>query len=130
MALMGLRCVLPAPTTGAMLYRDLTKLKDEIRESVPTPMRGHTQLMPALLSASPEPLSILSTVLGSVSAEIQDCGVKNPKALSPSTRVQPQLHQGISPAHSTLSQILSAPPAPPRWPRMVGNWPLQLIVPF
>lgn len=85
------------PQANSQSYRELTKLKDEIRERVPTPARGHTQLMPALLSASPEPLSILSTVLGSVSAEIQDCGAKNPKALSPSTRVQPQLHQGISP---------------------------------
>lgn len=42
------------------------------------------QLMSALLSTSPEPLSILSTELGSVSAEIQDSGVKNPNMLSPS----------------------------------------------
>lgn len=58
MALMGLRCVLPAPTSGAMLYRELPRLKDEIKERVSTPVWGHTQLMPALFSCSPEPLSI------------------------------------------------------------------------
>jgi hypothetical protein len=73
-----------------MCYRELIKLNDQ-RKGLYTSAGTDTQLTSALLSASSEPLSILSTVLGSVSAEIQDPGVKSPKALSPSTMVQLQL---------------------------------------
>lgn len=69
-----------------MRYRELIKLKDQ-RKGLYTSAGTDPQLMSALLSAGSEPLSTLSTVLESVSAEIQDPGVKNPKALSPRTMV-------------------------------------------
>lgn len=66
-----------------MLYRELIKLNNTQRKGLYTSVGMDTQLMSAFLSASPEPLSISAQCWGSVSAELRDSGVKNPKAPSP-----------------------------------------------